>query len=428
MSAWRHGPLADRRSFLRGAGALVALPWLPSLARGADAAAPQRLVFVMWENGAPMDRFTPDAAGAAWGATPCLDPLVRHRGDLAIWTGLSNRPAMGWQGGGHSECFGGWLTTRELRPSLDIENDISVDQAALARVGAGRVLPSLQVSLEKGGTGGTCPALFPCAYDVAVSWAGKGRPLAPLDDAGLVFDRLFPTAPEAKALARRRSVLDLVREDAAALAPQLASEDAHRLDEWLEGIRHVELRLQAAGNTCGLSRPEELVVDDAERADLLFELIATGLACDATRVVTLTLGRAASERALPGYGAFDHHTASHHRGDPNAYDAWTGYTAWCTERVARLLDRMAATDDHGARLLDHSLVVAGSCMGEGQRHVPRDLPLVTAGSLGGLVGTGSHHVLEEDRPLADLWLGLLHTLGDDRATFGDDGTRAIDLG
>lgn len=412
----------SRRAFLRGAGATLALPFLPSLAGGAAPVSPRRLVFVMWDNGAPMDRFTPTAAGAGWEATPLLAPLERHRNELTIWSGFGNAPAAHWQGGGHSEGFASWLTAKALQPSLSIENDISVDQAAVPLVGSGRVLPSLQVSLEKGGTGGTCPALFPCAYDVSISWQGRGRPLAPVDDPQLLFDRIFPTTVEARVRARRASLLDLVREDAAALRPKLGGDDAQRLDSWLEGVRHVESRLQAAASLSVPERPAT-PVDDEGRIGLVFDLITQALRTDATRVVSLTLGRAASERMLPGFDTMDHHAASHHRGSAATYDVWTGYTAWTTEQVARLIDRLDAAD--GERLLDSTLLVAGSPMGEGMRHIPYDLPLVTAGRLGGLGPAPGHRVVEADRPLADLWLGLLRTLGDSRTSFGDDGADAV---
>jgi hypothetical protein len=381
-------------------------------------------VFVTWDNGAPMERFTPAATGAGWQATPCLSPLQRHREELTVWTGFGNPAAARWQGGGHQEGFASWLTGRMLKPSLAIENDISVDQAALPWIGEGRVLPSLQVSLEKGGTGGTCPGLFPCSYDVSISWQGRGRPLSPVEDPQLLFDRIFPTTVEARMRARRASLLDLVREDASALRPQLGGDDAQRLDAWLDGVRHLEKRLQAAAPVAVPDRPVT-PDDEAARIAIVLDLVAQALRTDATRVVSLTLGHAGSERVLPAYGVVDHHASSHHQGSPISYTAWEGYTTWSVEQVALLLDRLAVTE--GERLLDSTLVVAGSPMGDGMYHRPFDLPLVTAGRFGGLGPTPGHRVVETDRPLADLWLGVLRTLGDTRATFGDDGTEPVSL-
>lgn len=415
----------SRRSLLRGSGAALGLPLLPSLARAA-VTPPRRVIFVQWDNGAPMDRFTPASTGRSWTPSECLEPLADHRQQTMVITGLANEPAAAWSGGNHHECFAGWLTCKALRPTNGLDNDTSVDQLLVPQLGAGRVLDSLQVTTERADTLGLCSSdLFPCAYELAISWESPTRPLLPTADPRQIYDRVFPAATLGDPN-RHRSALDVLARDADALLGRAGAEDRLRLQAYLDGLSQLERRLRVPA--CGpLSRPEDEPEDELARTERVFDVVTAALACDAVRVVTITLGRARPDRIVDAWAPLDHHQVSHHAGFDDLLDAYAGYTRWLVARIARLADRLAAAPEGEGTLLDSTLVVAGSGMGDGFRHEPRNLPLLLIGGWGGLVDQGRHLQVYTRRPVADLWLGMLHAVGDDRPRFGEDGTDPLDL-
>lgn len=412
----------SRRAILGGAAATLGLPWLPSLLRPAraDAAPPVRLVWFYVPNGMPMADWTPpDADGAPWSSTPILSALGPLRSEVTVVTGLQNL-ACETPGtiGGHSQGTAGCLTgqgpvTHRVRLAT------SCDQLAAKAIGPGTVFPSLQV----GGEAPLVPACevgFPCDYLRAISWESPDRFLPPVTDPRVLFERLV-AGTDATAtleermtrLARRRSVLDAVRGDIGRTRPRLGQEDALQLDAWLEGVRGVELRLEALERSPACAAPDAPPETDdvTERADLISELVVHALACDRTRVVSYMLAQGQSTRAYPFLGVWGaHHELSHHGGDPAKLAQLRTIGTWEVYRFAALLQRLADTPDGDGSLLDHAAVCLLSEVSDSDRHSHDDLPVLLAGRAGGALAPG-RHVVRDGASLMGVHLAMLQAAG-----------------
>jgi hypothetical protein len=422
-------PGASRRAFLGGAAAMLALPWLPSLVRGARAEAPKPVRLLWWfcPNGMPMSAFTPSSTGTAWETTRILAPLAGLRDEVLVVSGLET-PKDAQGRAPHANGTVGFLTGRV--PQVDtVRAGVSVDQLAAARLGRLTPFPSLQLGLDGPRAAANCDAGYSCTYTQTLSWADERTPLPELVDPRLLFDRLFggvdPTATAAERARRqalRTSILDVVRQDAARLVPRLGSEDRVRLDRYLTSVRELEERLVALGAdpTCDAGADVELPPGDAEaRADRFSELIALAFACDLTRVVTFALGNGGSVRGFDFLGVTGgHHELSHHGGDPAKIEAVTVIGTWEVERFAVLLRALQAHEEEGETLLDRTVCVLGSEVADGNTHDLTNLPIVVAGRGGGAIAPGRHVALP-GRGLLDLHLTALAAAGVDVAPWGN---------
>ena len=256
----------SRRRFLGGAGALIGLPFLPSLrpraARGGGAKAKKRFVAFYLPCGIVMSNWTPAAEGAAWSST-ILDPLAAYRDNVLVLSGLNNTPSRSEGGGDHASGTGGFLTCTHVRKTAgaDVLNGISVDQLLAPVLSEGLPYPSLELGTDGGASVGDCDTGYSCAYARSISWAGPSTPLPKQTNPTAVFDRLFagydPDATEAEIIKRqlyRTSVLDAALEDAAALDAKLGVTDRAKLDEYLTSVRELETRISGPANVC---RPGE---------------------------------------------------------------------------------------------------------------------------------------------------------------------------
>jgi len=430
-------PQLTRRTVLRGAGVALALPWLESLApaRERAGAPPLRLAFVMTPNGAQMDLWTPAAEGALEILPPTLAPLEPWRASVLVLSGLTHDKARanGDGPGDHARAAAAFLTAAQPRKTAgaDLRAGVSVDQVLASAVGTRTRLRSLELGTDAGRLGGQCDSGYACAYSSHVSWTGPSTPAAKETDPRLVFERLFSDGPRgesaaarAERLARRASLLDSVRADARALEPRLASADRGRLAEYLTGVRELERRLEAAeqGKTLapeGAAAPGAAPADFAEHVKLLADCLALAFAGDATRVASFMLANEGSNRSYPSLGVPEgHHELSHHGNDEAKRAKVAAIDLHHAELLAHLVARLAAVPEGEGTLLDHTLLLYGSAIGDGNRHNHDDLPLVLVGRGAG-VRSGRHVRFPRNTPCANLFVSLLELAGAPQAAFGD---------
>jgi hypothetical protein len=425
MSAW------SRRAFLGGAAAVVTLPWLESL-RGAraDGAPPVRLLYWFLPNGIHMPAWTPATEGEGWALTPILSPLAAHQGELTVLSGLTNlggfdpsRP------GDHARGTAAFLTC-EVPQFEGVHAGVSVDQIAAQARGGETPFPSLQLGVDGSSNAGVCDSGYACSYSNNISWAGPATPLPKQTDPQIVFDRLFAgfdaglTEAQRERRARyRTSVLDLVKDDATRLGARVANADRHRLNEYLEGIRQLEQRLQSGAlRACEAPARPAPGLDVQAHIDVMSELTAIALRCDLTRYVTFMLGNGGSNRNYSFIGASGaHHEVSHHQDLPENLDKLTTIGAWEMERFAVLLDHLRTIPEGDGTLLNHTLALVSSDISDGNRHNHDDMPVLLAGRGGGAVRPG-RHLRADGAPIADLYLTMLQAAGVAAEGFGLDGT------
>lgn len=426
----------SRRAMLRGAGALVALPFLEAmLPRRAFAATPPATRFVGYfvPCGIHMDAFTPAAEGADFALTPILQPLGDLRADVLVLSGLANRPAQPDGTGDHAAGTGSFLTARHCRKTEGegIRNGISLDQLLAERFRADTRLPSLVLGAEGGGSVGGCDSGYSCAYSRNISWAGESTPVGKEVDPRGVFDRLFagydPTETAEQAAKRRfyrKSVLDFVRDDAERLQARLGKTDRRKMDEYLTGVRELERQVDLAARTaaCAVVSPPEPPQDIQAHVRLMSDLMVLALQCEQTRVCTFMLGNGGSTRPYPFLGVPEgHHEVSHHQDDPENHRKLTLIDTWEVEQLAYLLQRLKAVQEGETTLLANTLVFWSSEIEDGNAHRHTNLPILLAGQAGGL-RTGRHLRVGGEAPIANLFVSMLQLLGQPDASFGDDGT------
>ncbi len=429
----------SRRTFLGGAAAALALPWLESLhgraarAAGPDDGPPRRLLFYYVPNGIHMADWTPTQTGAGYDLPPILKPLGAMQDKVLVLTGLANLPAKPDGAGDHAAGTGSFLTCTHVfkTEGKDIKNGVSVDQVAANAIGGATNFPSLQLGVDGGGNVGGCDSGYSCAYARNISWAGPATPLPKLVNPQLVFDRLFagydPLA-SAEQLDRRRryrlSILDWVTKDAKTLQSKLAPLDKLKVQEYLDSVRALELRLEAGevgGLTCDPGPRPEDEGDVQARVALMTDLMVLALQCDQTRVVSFMLGNAGSGRSYDFLGVSGaHHELSHHQNQPENFDKLRIIDTWEVTVFAQLLAKMdAVVEADGTTLLDNSLVFFSSEIEDGNAHRHTNLPVLLAGGGGGAVTPGRHVVYGGAPPIANLFLSMLHAVGVDAAAFGD---------
>jgi hypothetical protein len=430
----------SRRLFLGGAGAAIALPLfeslLPRVARGADPPAPPRRFLAFFApNGVDMPSWTPVGEGTGWVASPILEPLIPYRSKVMVVSGVGNRPGQPDQGGDHAAGTGAFLTTAHVLKTdgAGLRAGKSVDQVAADVLCAGLPYRSLELGIEGGSSVGGCDLGYSCAYARNISWQDAGTPRPKLTSPRVAFDRMFAgfdpdlTAQEIqKRLHYRTSILDYATGEADRLRARLGRTDRAKLDQYLAGVRELELRLARPGAPClpGMA-PGEL--EYPEHVKFMLDLIALVLRCDQTRVATFMLGNAISNHAHTHLGIPDsHHDLSHHAGDPTKRAQFAEIARWEVEQLAYLIGRLEAYQEvDGSSILDHTVLYFSSDVGDGNLHTHVDLPVVVAGGAGGALATGRHVRYTDQPTMGDLFIALLAAVGVTVGSFGDEGTRPL---
>jgi uncharacterized protein DUF1552 len=437
----------NRRTFMRGVGAAISLPFLdamlPALSAATAPAAPQRLGFVYVPNGMFLPNFHPaGTGGSSYELTPILKPLEALREHVVVVSGLSNMPVLANdQGGGvHTRNHAGWLSgvLPKRTEGANITSAKTVDQYAADRLGADTPLRSLELTLESNFQVGNCEAGYSCAYLNSTSWRSPNAPLPHESDPRVVFQRLFGDGGSVSArieqMQKDRSILDSVMESVASLKKRLGVSDRHVMGDYLDSVREVEQRIQRAVQANAVTplpaveQPSGIPEEYDAHAKLLMDLLLLAYQGDVTRVSCLQIGRELSSRSYPWIGVPEaHHGVSHHQRDPHNIQQKTKIDAYNMSLFARLLDKMRETRDGDGSLLDHALFLYGAGMGDGDRHTPLDLPVVLAGGGSGQLKGGRHIKYPENTPFMNLCVTLLDKVGVTVDRLGDSTGRLTDL-
>ncbi|QRN98201.1 DUF1552 domain-containing protein [Archangium violaceum] len=433
----------SRRTLLRGLGTLMALPVLeqmvPSVARAAEpGAAPRRLAVFYVPCGIYMPNWTPRGTGRDWALSPTLQPLAPVKDDVLVLSGLSHEPGRPDQFGHHAAGTGAFLSCVKIHKAShesDVRAGVSMDQIAARALRSHTRLPSLELGNDGGDGTGSCDANFSCAYARNIAWAAPTSPVAKDTHPRSVFDRLFagfdPDATRAqleKRKAYEQSILDFVREDAQALKQKLGTRDRRKLDEYFTSVRELELRVEALDQqapTCSKGPRPENTEDVRQKTKVMCDLMVLAFQCDLTRVATFMLGNGRSDRVYDFLGLTSgHHTYSHHQHVPENHAALAKIDRWEVEQFSYLLQRMKSVQEGDATLLDNSLVYFGSEVADGNSHGHSDMPVLLAGRGGGTVTPG-RHVRYGGKPVANLFISMLQSVGVNVNGFGDDGSAPL---
>jgi hypothetical protein len=414
-----------RRTFLRGVGAAVALPWLDAMRPALSAAtvSPQRLGFFYVPNGMYLPNFHPAGnGGTSFELTPVLTPLESVREHVVVVSGLSNMPVLANdQGGGvHTRNHAGWLSgvLPKRTEGANITSAKTADQYAADKLGADTPLRSIELTLESNFQVGNCEAGYSCAYLNSTSWRAPNAPLPHEGDPRVVFQRMFgdggSVASRLEEMKKDRSILDSVMESVAEVRKRLGASDRTVMADYLDSVREVEQRIaraERANATTPLpavEQPSGIPDEYDEHAKLLMDLLLLAYQGDITRVSCLQIGRELSGRTYPWIGVPEaHHGVSHHQRDPHNIQQKTKIDAYNMSLFARVLAKMRDTAEGDGTLLDHSLFLYGAGMGDGDRHTPLDMPVVLAGGACGQLKTGRHVRYPENTPFMNLCVTLL---------------------
>jgi hypothetical protein len=426
-----------RRTFLRGIGTTLALPLLDAMipAFGGTATKPvMRMGFVYVPNGIVPDKWKPVGEGADFQLSPIMAPLAPFRSQLLVTSGLAQKNANARAGEGgafHSRACSAFLTCAHPTPTEgnDLRAGVSVDQIAAKELGKRTQLSSLEIALDAPETAGACEAQYACSYMNTLCWRTATTPLPMEYQPRMVFERLFGDSETTNPVERRaqiqaqRSFLDAMTGEVSSFKKRLGPSDGAKLAEYLDAIRDVERRIQIAENEPPhelpeLTRPSGIPSSFEAYAKLMFELQVLAYQTDLTRVATFMIAHERSVRTYSEIGVPDsHHPLSHHRGNPKSIESLVQINTFHVKLFAHLLQRLHSTADGDGSLLDHTVLLYGSGLSDGNLHTTENLPVLLAG--GGLGNGGRHLRYPPGTPLANLFLTMLDKVGTRVDSFSD---------
>lgn len=430
----------DRKTFLRGMGAMMALPALERMSFAAVSAptTPVRMAFLFVPNGVNMAEWTPAASGALTGALPSsLQPLEGVRSSLNVLSGLAqhNAFALGDGPGDHARSTACWLTgTHPVKTAgAGIHNGPSVDQVAAMRMGNKTRFASLEIGCERSGLAGDCDSGYSCAYSSNVSWRSATQPVAKETNPRLVFERLFgngDAAEQGESLGRRKllkqSILDFVSEDAGRLKASLGGRDVRKLDEYFTAVRDIETRLekfesaQAVRLASGVTSPRGIPAEYSDHIRLMGDMMILAFQADLTRICTFMFANDGSNRSYVQAGVPEgHHDISHHGGDPIKLAKKAQIDRFHIDQLAYVANKMKTIKEGNGTMLDNTMLLYGAGISDGNRHNHDDLPLLMLGGAGGRLKGGRHMTFPSNTPLTNLFLSMLDTMGVPAETIGD---------
>jgi len=424
-----------RRTFLRGMGFTMALPLLEAMVPAATALAKtpakpvRRLSFVFIPMGCDITRWTPPGENKLEELSPILSSLAPVKEHVTCITNLELQNAYP---GSHATSNSAFLSAAKakLTESTDYYLGTTVDQIAAQHIGQETQLPSLELAMDLMQVVGQCDNGYACVYQNNLSWSSPTTPLPAEAHPRIVFESLFgeggSMAERQAALRKKASLLDWFNEDVARLNRKLGPGDRARVGQYLESVREVERRIQKAEANAtenplpDLDRPVGVPAAYADHARLMFDLQVLALQGDVTRVITFQLARETSNRTYPEIGVSDpHHPLSHHGNDPEKIARMAKINGFHVSLFAEFLQKLKSTHEGNGTLLDHSLVLYGSGIGNPNVHDHTNLPiLVAGGSATGMKG-GRHLKYAKATPLANLHLTLLDKAGVHLDSFAD---------
>lgn len=446
----------SRRTALKGLGTAITLPLLDAMlprlavagASTATSSGPLRMAFCYVPNGAHMADWTPATEGANFALPHILEPLAPVKDELLVMTGLTCDKARphGDGPGDHARAMSAFLTGCQPRKThgADIKVGISVDQYAAQRIGDATRFPSLELGCEPGRTAGNCDSGYSCAYSSTISWRAESTPVPKEVNPRLVFERLFGNGKpgemdesRARRERNRKSILDLVRDDANQLQGTLGAADNRKVDEYLTAVRELEVRIAKAAQDQATPKPvpsdypvppEGMPKDYAVHLRLMCDLLVLAFQTDSTRIVTLAFANEGSNRPYSFIGVPEgHHDLSHHQRDARKQAKIRQINRFHIETFAAMLSKLKGIKEGDANLLDRSMIVYGSGNSDGNRHNHDDLPVLFVGKGGGTIAGGRHVRYPRETPITNLYLSMLERVGITASRFGDSTGKLTNL-
>jgi len=437
----------SRRTFLRGTGAAIALPWLNAMAQGSPTDAsmpPVRFGCLYFPNGAFMANWTPTTTGTNYQLPSSLAPLESVKDKLLILSGLDKKNSH--EGDGHYAKTANFLTGLHVNKTTGREisaGGTSMDQLMAQKVGNRTPLPSLELGIDPIVSGVDTNVGYTRLYASYIAWRGPNVPVAREINPRAVYDRLFASKDtSARAADDDRSLLDAALGDANDLRNRLGRDDQVKMDEYLESVRAVEKQIEFSTRSGGrdwtpLTQPTDFAAPEAripsdyqKHVRLMLDLIMLSFWTDQTRVATFMFANDVSPRNFSQYIAGvkgGHHEMSHHQNNADKIRQYSLINRWHTGEFARLLERMRDVSEGESTLLDNSMILMGSGMSDGNRHDPANLPILLAGGGGLTLQTGRHISYPQGTPLCNLHVSLLDRMGVELPRFGDSTQRLAEL-
>ena len=423
----------NRRTVLRGAGAMIALPLLDAMVPAATALANTaakplvKLGFVYFPHGAIMEKWTPEKEGMDFELTPILEPLKPFQKQLTLISGLGNRP--GESQAVHAIVPATWLSCVHPKQGQDPNMAMTVDQVAARYIGQETPLPSLEIATEAPGGGGACDRDYGCNYSGTISFRTATTPLPMEYNPHKLFQRLFgrgDTPEERKELVQEQaSILDMVQQDASDLQRKLGARDRAMLNDYLETVRELERRIQKtqAQDLSHLKLPN-VPVGNPESFDqtmnLMYDMAALAYQANLTRVMNMMVAAEVSGRTYNNIGVPDaFHAVSHHANDPVKKDKLVKIQNYHTKVLAKFLTKLQNTPDGDGSLLDHSIILYGSNMSNSDRHNQFPLPTAFIGGGCGKMKGGQHLRYPDHTPFANALVTMLDRAGVPVEKLGD---------
>jgi hypothetical protein len=428
-----------RRTFLRGAGAAVALPLLEAMipastALAQTAAAPKpRMGFIYFPHGAIMNQWTPEKEGSDFELSTILKPLEPFKKQLTIVSGLENKAAIAPPV--HALSPGTWLSGVAPRKTQDPWGGVTIDQLAAQHLGQDTPFPSLEIAVEARGGGGSCDREYGCSYAGTISFRTPSTPLPMETDPRKLFQRLFgqgDTPQERRNIARQySSILDLVSEEASQLQRTLGTRDRTVLNDYLETVREIERRVEKM-EARDLSK---LTLPDAPSGappsfdahiNLMFDLVALAYQANLTRVFSFMMAAEVSGMTYNNIGVPDaFHPISHHQNDKTKIEKLVKIQVYHTQIMAKFAAKLAALPDGDGSMLDHAILLYGSNMSNSNAHNHYPLPSVIIGGANGKIKGNQHLKYPDQTPLSNLLLTVVNRAGIAVEKVGDDGTKLM---
>ena len=420
----------NRRTVLRGLGTAIAVPFLdamtPAFAQSATPG-PVRLAWFYVPNGIDMRNWTPAEEGTLEKLPSILAPLEPLKKDVLALSNLTSnwgRPLL-VGAGDHGRAAAAYMTGMEVHHTAgaDLKLGVSADQIAAAAVGHLTKLPSLEVGLEETRIAGNCDNGYSCSYEYNLAWKTESQPLPPISDPRNLFERLFgsdaaePAAARARRLAMRQSILDQAMDDTRRLESDLGAADRRKLDEYLTSVREIERQVERSEKDSeqidpGMEKPFGVPAEFPDYFRLMTDMMLAAFRADITRISTMMIGREGSTRAYPEIGVSDgHHPLTHHGGNLEMLEKVRQINFLHLQLFAEFLAKLKATKEGDSNLLDHSLIVYGGGLSDGNSHQHDQLPVLLAGRGSGFVSPGRHIIYQRETPVANLFATMLERIG-----------------
>lgn len=434
----------ERRTFLRGLGTAVALPFLDAMvpAFASTTKSPVRMGFVYVPNGMDFRNYQLDYEGPLTTLSRTLKPLEPFKDQITVLGNLTHNGgrALLDGAGDHGRCCGSYLTgVQPKKSAVEIKCGVSMDQLVANEIGKQTRFPSLELGMEDARQAGDCDSGYSCAYTNNLAWKSETQPLPPILDPRTLFERLFGAdaglTPEARAQRNRfrRSVLDFVADDTRKLESNLGPTDKRKLDEYLTSIREVERMISRAEKDNAqidphMEKPYGIPANFAEHFKLMTDMLTIALQADLSRVFSFLVTREGSSRSYREIGIPDgHHPLTHHRNDPALMEKVSQINTYHVQQFAGWVEKLKSIKEGDGTLLDNSMIIYGAGLTDGNRHNHEDLPTILAGRGGNYFKPGRRIVFRKETPMTNLHLTMMDRMGVHMEHFGDSTGRLSGL-